>query len=365
MSEKPCIFIVDDEQFNLDTIEALLFSEDYTLEFAEDGNECLEKIDEVCPDVILLDVMMPGIDGFEVCKRIKNNKKWNHIPILMVTALDTKEDLAKGLDAGADDFLHKPVNGIELRARVRSLLRVKFQFDELQSNLKMREDLSHMIAHDIRTPLSVILGMATLIKMKLKDDDLLMFIKKIVSNTNRVNSFLNDLLLLAKMKGDNIILNKTIIDIPSLVNEVFDNHKDIAESKAITLRLKKEGIKKGEISVDKNLITRVLDNLISNALKFSPKDSVVTIRLDNPDNQQSEHENNTSILIKVEDNGCGIPKEDQDKVFNMYESSGKRDKQNMSFGLGLTFCKMVVEAHGGKICAGDNHPSGTVITIEL
>ena len=99
--------------------------------FAANGLETLASLKELDPDVILLDVMMPGMDGLEVCQHIKTDKTWRHIPIILVTALDSKKDLAAGLEAGADDFFSKPVNGLELRARVRSMLRIKTQFDQL------------------------------------------------------------------------------------------------------------------------------------------------------------------------------------------------------------------------------------------
>jgi PAS domain S-box-containing protein len=124
------ILIVDDVESARDTLEALLTGEDHHLAFAADGAEALKKVAELHPDLVLLDVMMPGMDGFEVCRRLKSDRAVQYIPIVMVTALDSKEDLVQGLGAGADDFLSKPVNGLELKARVRSLLRAKRQYDE-------------------------------------------------------------------------------------------------------------------------------------------------------------------------------------------------------------------------------------------
>ena len=145
------ILIVDDEPSARDTLEALLFSEGYHLAFAASGQEALDRLDELTPDVILLDVMMPKMDGFEVCQLLKSDKQWRHVPIILVTALDNKQDLARGLDAGADDFVSKPANALELRARVRSMLRIKEQHDlleaqrrELQTALHLREELARV-----------------------------------------------------------------------------------------------------------------------------------------------------------------------------------------------------------------------------
>jgi diguanylate cyclase len=134
------ILVVDDEPTNLDAIEILLSKSGYQLGYAANGYEALEHLAEHQPDAILLDVMMPGLDGIEVCRRIKNNPEWQHIPVIMVTALSAKEDLADCIEAGADDFISKPVNGIELRSRVRSMLRLEKQYKDIQNlNQKLKQ----------------------------------------------------------------------------------------------------------------------------------------------------------------------------------------------------------------------------------
>ncbi len=154
--KKPTILIVDDEQFGRETLEDLLLSQPYHLAFAGNGAEALEKVTELKPSLILLDVMMPDMDGFEVCHRLKAEEQSRHIPIILVTALESKQDLAQGLEAGADDFLSKPVNGIELRARVRSMLRIKSQYDaltrqqqELEASLHLNKKFSQVFAQHL------------------------------------------------------------------------------------------------------------------------------------------------------------------------------------------------------------------------
>ena len=143
------ILIVDDEPDNFDVIEALLPSESYKLHYANCGEAALSALDKFNPDVILLDVMMPGINGFEVCRRIKLMSQWQAVPIIMVTALASKEDLARCLAAGADDFVNKPVNGLELRARVNSMLRIKKQHDRIQSFSKLQRNNIHSLANNL------------------------------------------------------------------------------------------------------------------------------------------------------------------------------------------------------------------------
>ncbi|MDF0557035.1 response regulator [Kamptonema sp. UHCC 0994] len=132
------LLVIDDEESIFEVIEALLYREGYNFTYLTSGKEALNRIDEIQPDVMLLDVMMPEIDGIETCQLIKSNHRWCHIPIIMVTALSSKEDLARSLEAGADDFLSKPINSIELRARVRSMLRIKLQYDALAATQRLR-----------------------------------------------------------------------------------------------------------------------------------------------------------------------------------------------------------------------------------
>ncbi|WP_310423159.1 response regulator [Chamaesiphon sp. VAR_48_metabat_135_sub] len=143
------ILVVDDEPDNFDVIEILLTSENYKLHYANSGEAAIAALDKFQPDVILLDLMMPGIDGIEVCKRINLMSEWSAVPIIMVTALTSREDLARCLAAGADDFVNKPVNGLELRARVNSMLRIKKQHDRIQSFSKLQRNNIHSLSNNL------------------------------------------------------------------------------------------------------------------------------------------------------------------------------------------------------------------------
>jgi two-component system, sensor histidine kinase and response regulator len=143
------ILIIDDEPDNFDTIEALLHRESYQLHYASSAEAAIAALDKFDPDVILMDVMMPGINGIEACQQIKAMSKWQAVPIVMVTALSGKEDLARCLAAGADDFVNKPVNGTELRARVNSMLRIKKQHDRIQSFSKLQRHNIHSLSNNL------------------------------------------------------------------------------------------------------------------------------------------------------------------------------------------------------------------------
>ena len=173
------ILIVDDEEKNIKLLKGILASEGYQLNGALNGEEALKKVAAIGPDLILLDIMMPGMDGFEVCKRLKQDESTQMIPIVMVTALDEKEYSTRAMKVGADDFLTKPVDHTELIVRVKSLLRIKTYHDSLLASYqeiaqkneklnaleKIKEELTHMIIHDLRTPLMVISANLELLQM--------------------------------------------------------------------------------------------------------------------------------------------------------------------------------------------------------
>jgi two-component system sensor histidine kinase/response regulator len=352
----PLILIVDDEPGARKTLQGLLLREGYELTFAASGPEALARLEGLEPGVILLDVMMPGMDGFEVCQRLKTDERWRHIPVILVTALDSKEDLVRGLDAGADDFLSKPVNGLELRARVRSMLRIRKQYDELEATLRLREDMANMIVHDMRNYLMPILGFSQLLKRKITAPDVLKDVEVIWDHARRLQSFLNDMLVLAKVEAGKPVLNRSLVDVNRLVLEVEKSYSVVARARGINLVVELPGESR-QTSLDSNLFQRVLDNLVSNALKFSPAESTVTLRAEYPGA-------GTGLRIQVLDEGPGIPEEHRERIFDKFEIVAlSRDVSQV--GLGLAFCKMAVEAHGGRIFVDANEPRGAVFTVEI
>lgn len=366
MEQKSTILIVDDEAFARSIIEGFLFREGYNLVFAVSGFEILAYLDKQLPDVILLDVMMPEMDGYTICQHLKSDQRWQHIPIILVTALSGKEDLVRGFEAGADDFLLKPVSELELRVRVRSMLRIKKQYDALQAALQLREDLAHMIVHDMRTPLTAILGYIGLLKIKdtIPPDDL-EDLNKIDTQARRLSSFLNDILIVAKMeKAGQLIVNPSPVDVNQLVQQVVEDHRITAQLRRTNLIINLPAETK-KVMLDTNLFHRVLDNLISNAIKFSPSKKAVTVQVDYLEPETELQLSAPCLRIRIRDEGPGIPEEHRDRIFNKFEVVALKRQDASQVGLGLVFCKMVVEAHGGRIYVEDNEPVGSIFTIEV
>lgn len=382
IEHKAFVLVVDDEPSGFAVIEALLHRENYSLVYASSGGAALDQLTGFEPDVILLDVMMPNMDGMEVCRRIKTSPVWKHIPVIMVTALSAKEDLARAMDAGADDFLTKPVNGVELRARVRSMLRIKQQYDAMKATLQMREDMSNMVVHDLRNPIATILLSS---HMLMAQGDLqgkqVDRVQMIQAAGQQLNSMINDLLLLAKMESGKMMLNRTDVDLQALATVVLSNFQEIARSRKVSLdsQLPQEN---RWISADANLLYRLLDNLLSNAIKFSPPNGQVMLRIEYfatlsseedalPDESVIADENASSAentvkhaRIQVCDQGPGVREELRQQIFSKYEI-GDAIAGIPQIGLGLTFSKMVAEAHGGQIVIEDNQPKGAIFTIEI
>ncbi len=354
------LLLIDDEDNVRASLEAILSLDGYAIIHAKNGNEGLQCLNEFSPDVILLDIMMPDMDGIEVCRQIRSNPQWNHTPIIIITALDTKQDLYQSLEAGADDFLPKPVDSLELRARVKSLLRIKHQYDELEEFIRFRDDLENMLIHDIRSPLMIIMSACeNLLHADLNEMEK-RWAEKIQIQANRLNNQMNDMLLLAKMEENHLALSLQPTDVASLLEEIRQNHAPIAAARHLQLEIAIPE-EPTVIEVDQSLFARVLDNLVSNAIKYThPHTSVSIYTL-------KYHEEGVPwVKICVADEGPGIPEEYREKIFNKYEIINlKKNRGVTQIGLGLAFCKLVVDAHQGRINVCNNEPQGSIFSVSM
>lgn len=353
----PSVLVVDDEPNNFDVIETFLSEQDYQLHYAASGQEAIASLDIFQPDLILLDVMMPEIDGIEVCRQIKAMSKWQNVPIVMVTALNTKSDIANCLNAGADDFISKPVNALELRARVTSMLRIKHHYDDLQTLLKLREDMVKTIVHDLRNPLAGILfGLEFLKKPNYPPEKRDRKLAEICASSQKLKGLIDDLLQIALLEAGKIRLNYTEVDLCDLIRSAILNFESIAEQNNLSIVSQLPAEPCRQVSVDATTLHRTLDNLLSNAIKFSPPNSKIIVNL--------EFLTSGAPKIQVIDSGPGVPEGLQRQIFDKYEI-GTLMPGISQIGLGLAFCKMVVEAHGGEIRVRNNHPKGAIFEIIL
>jgi len=359
------VLIADDDPMARETFGALLERENYSLHFASSGAETLSITSELLPDLILLDVMMPNLSGIEVCRQIKGNPDYRHIPIILVTALDDTNDIVSGLDAGADEFVSKPVNSLELRARVRSMIRIKQQYDEIQYALQTRDLLSNMIVHDMRNPLAAVLLYIQLLRRKGGiPADQAKYLDMIFNETHHVSSFLEDILLLSKLDRSKLTLTRISLDLSRLLNEIRLKVKPLADARQVTLYVEPQANRSPAVMVDMVLLQRALESLLAHAVKTTPIQTSVVMRVEYP--RLTDQTPGTPLLrISIANQCPNVPEGDLDRLFDKFAVMALQQQGKAHIGLGLAYSKMVAEAHGGTVRATNLTPTGLEFIFEL
>ncbi len=348
-SEQGKILIVDDKPDNLRLLSQILIKQGYEVRKAINGSTALMGVEKFTPDLILLDINMPGMDGYEVCKKLKSNRQTRQITVIFLSASDKVMDKVQAFEVGGVDYITKPFQVPEVLARVETQIKIK-RFNQ------MRETLSRAIVHDLKNPLSIItLASSSLERRKCLSGKNLEALQTINSTAQRLDSLLNDLLIVAKMDADRLTLHKTEVDLQELISTIAKRFEVAATAREINL-IQDLPSNSQKILVDVNLLQRAIENLLSNALKFSFAESNITIQL--------HRQNPASVQIRVIDEGIGIKPELRQQVFEPY-NTGKYVCGVSQIGLGLHFCQMVVDAHQGKILIEGNHPQGTIVAIKL
>lgn len=369
----PSLLIVDDEPNNFDVIETLLADYEYDLHYLSNGQDTINSIDILNPDLILLDVMMPEMNGIEVCGKIKLRPNWQSIPILMVTALTSKQDLALCLDAGADDFISKPINSFELRARVKSLLRIKKQYDRmnefsilqrdtinmLNRNLQeLNKSISSSFPHELNTPLNGIRGVIDILKQDLHQLDKLE-IQTMLSwaeeSAIRLENLTKKFLLYLEL------------ELSASQGKVYKPEScklsAFAIQKALTFFA--ETFKRGDdlnFNLQQAIVLLSLDNLsfilhelVSNAIRFSDKGTIIVI--------ETAIENDF-LRLTVKDQGKGMKPEQISQVGAFMQFERQQYAQE-GLGLGLKIVMNMVDKVGGKFSIDSIYGKGTKVNVYL
>ena len=370
------ILVVDDAPENLDIIGELL--KGYKQKVATNGEKALKiAFSDNPPNLILLDVMMPEMDGFEVCRRLKSNPRTKNIPVIFITAKNQPEDIVKGFEIGGVDYVTKPFNPAELIARVTTHIELKKsrdivlrqneelkqKNDELEKLIDRMNEFLGMAAHDLRNPLTAILLCSEMIQSQLENSHFnqtkgMESIEKIFNLAERMNRIISDLLSISTIESGKIRLELQSENMNSILDENFDFFKQVANEKKIQFVLKKDqNIPEIMIMVDKFRITQVIENLLSNAIKYTSPGGIVTL---------SSKVSDSKMIIDIEDNGLGLDEQDLQLVFQSFQKlSAKPTGGELSTGLGLAIVKKIIDLHNGEIWVKSEKGKGSTFSFAL
>jgi two-component system, sensor histidine kinase and response regulator len=368
-----CLLVVDDNEMNRDVLSRRLKRQGHDVVMVGSGREALAAVRERAFDLVLLDIMMPEVDGYEVLRSLKADQDLSHIPVIMISALHELDSVVRCIEMGADDYLFKPFEPTLLKARVGACLEKKHArdresrlFEQLQENYKrlqelekQRDDLTHMIIHDLRTPLtSVIAGMLTLDAVGDLNEDQREIMGIAISGGETLMAMINSLLDVEKLEAGSMPLDYTNLSVADLVSSATGQIASLAESTHLNL-VHRIAADLPPLRCDRDKLCRTLVNLLGNAIKFTPTGGTVTLDVQYGDKCHS-------IVFSVSDTGEGIPAESFEHIFEKFGQVETRAAgRTMSSGLGLTFCKLAVEAHGGQISVESTPDKGSKFSFTI
>ena len=347
MNGASTILVVDDTHSSLKLLTDILRAAGYLVRPADSGELALASAAENPPDLILLDISMPEMDGFEVCRRLKSQERLRDIPVIFISALSETTDKVKAFAAGGVDFVTKPFQAAEVEARARTHLELRRQARLLQENYEalrrleeLRDNLVHMIVHDMRSPLMAMSGCFELLQKELAAAGAgpRRLVQRGLNAAAELTAMCDDLLDVSRLEAGQMPVHREPCDLLSLLSDAMVETKLPADSRGVAVRIAGQPV---HASVDRGLIYRVIGNLLLNAIKHSPEKSVIKAGIRTVGG---------SVRVEVSDMGSGIPPEYHEKIFEKFcQLQARKEGHKHSTGLGLTFCKLAVQAHGGEI----------------
>ncbi|BEG98804.1 ATP-binding response regulator [Bacteroides sedimenti] len=360
------ILVVDDVLSNVLLLKVLLTNEKFNVVTAMNGNQAIKMVETELPDLILLDVMMPDMSGFEVAQILKSKPGFSQIPIIFLTALNSTADIVKGFQTGANDFISKPFNKEELIIRVThqiSLIAAKRiiynQTEELKRTIKGRDKLYSVIAHDLRSPMASIKMVLNMLLMNLPPDKIGQEMHELLNMANQtteeVFSLLDNLLKWTKSQIGRLNVVRQDIEIVGVTAGVIEIFSIMAEIKQIKISL--HAPVQVEVHADIDMIKTVIRNLLSNAMKFSNIGGEVQVVIEEKDDQ---------VIVHVIDHGRGIKKEDQSKLLHAdthFTTFGTKNEEGS--GLGLLLCQDFVRKNGGELWFSSEENKGSTFSFYL
>lgn len=357
------ILVVDDDALTRRSLRAMLERGYYLVETADNGAEALGLLPSYKPDLVLLDIQMPGMDGLEACRRIREMPNGELLPIIFLTGDERQDIHSQAFQAKGDDFLRKPVLSAELIVRIRSLMRLKRLQAEVQAerdNLldlqKQREQLFQFIVHDLKNPLSAIqVGLELLDGPDNTDPTSQVQLRRLRDTAHYMGRMIQNILDISRAEQVGLELRKSRISLSSWIPRLLKEVESQAQSRSH--RLSWDCPAGLEVEADQEFLRRLLLNLVENALKYSPPGSQTQIAARPAEN---------GVRLEVRDQGQGVPEHMREQIFGKFVrlEEGAPDARSGS-GLGLAFCQLVAEAHQGRIWVEENPPAGSVFVLEI
>ena len=360
------ILIVDDVMSNVLLLKVLLTNEKFAIATASNGRQALEQVEKENPDLVLLDVMMPDMSGFEVAQHLKSNPNTADIPIIFLTALNSTADIVKGFQVGANDFISKPFNKEELIIRVThqiSLVAAKrlilSKTEELQRTIAGRDKLYSVIAHDLRSPMGSIKMVLNMLILNLPSEKIGAEMYELLTMANQttedVFSLLDNLLKWTKSHIGKLNVVYQDVDLVEVTDGVIEIFSMVASLKKIRIHEMKP--EKMMVNADIDMLKTVVRNLLSNAIKFSKENSEVLVKMEEVDGM---------AVVSVQDYGCGISEEGQKKLLHTdthFSTFGTNNEEGS--GLGLLLCKDFVVKNGGKLWFTSKEGEGSIFSFSI
>ncbi|OUC15930.1 MAG: hybrid sensor histidine kinase/response regulator [Alkalinema sp. CACIAM 70d] len=355
------ILVVDDTPANLHLLAKVLTDHGYTVRLAPSGPLALRSINVCLPDLILLDIMMPEMDGYSVCRSLKDNEKTQNIPIIFLSALDEALDKVKAFKVGAEDYITKPFQEAEVLARVEHQLKLQcLQKQLIERNLALEqsnrelEQFAYIVSHDLQQPLQSVTGFIKLVKMQYQetlDDTVLEYLDRVAAAGGRMQQLIHDLLIYAKVGRE--ALDWTAIDCNLLLEIVIENLRVTIDEKNAAILYQDLPTLQG----NETQLIQLFQNLISNALKFVPPNVLPQVKI-------SAEKRGNAWLFSIHDNGIGIKPENREQIFEAFRRL-YNSKTYPGTGIGLATCKKIVENHGGRIWVDSQFGIGTTFYFTL
>ncbi len=353
------VLIVDDEITNIEVLGFMLSGMCEVI-FARSGEECLAMAREEGPDLILLDVMMPGLDGYETCLRLKGDPATAHIPVIFVTALDRQEDEARGLEVGAIDYLTKPLQPGIARARVKNHLALKRQQDSLRSLVAATERVKarflSLVNHEMKSPLAPILGMTELMLDQSLEPAHRRYVQAIQMSARKLLGMVEDLIDINRIEADIYPYEPAPLDLREALSALVEELRPQADLKAITLAFEARNPEPIELNLDADTLQRAMGILVGNAIRYTPAGEVRVLL---------EVGTRGRVKVSVVDQGPGIPPERRERIFEDLSQGEEGLSRNQGgMGLGLSLCRRLVLLMGASIRVDGEQGRGARFEIE-